>query len=294
MIQESAISNAEINKMNRSKEIYSMIILLCLLSSGIMNGQDLNIKIGHRVILESEILKEKRSILIHLPDNYEDSNKSYPILIRLDGGTDMMLETVAVVNRLTYSDEISPEMIIVAIENTNRDRDMWPTNTKYYSKPNIPGAEDFLSFIEKELIPYIEDNYQSSKEKIICGQSLSAVFVLYAFLTKPEIFDSYIACSGGFPASEEYFESLYNNAFQQAEKFFGKKVFITNGLKDPLDPHGKIHRQMLDFSNAISEDIASSIFFKYSVYQDEGHVPFHSLYDGLKFIWEASNKVSIK
>ena len=267
-----------------------MIILLGLLGSGIMNGQDLTIKIGRKVILESKILKENRSIIIHLPDNYEDSNKSYPVLIRLDGDTDMMLETVAVVNRLTYSDEISPEMITVAIENTNRGKDMWPTNTKYYPKPNIPGAEDFLNFIEKELIPYIEDNYQTSQEKIICGQSLSAVFVLFGFLTKPEIFDSYIACSGGFPASEEYFKALYNSAFQQPEKFFGKKVFITNGLKDPLDPDGKIHQQMLDFSNAISEDIGSSIFFKYSVYQDEGHVPFHSLYDGLKFICEASTK----
>jgi predicted alpha/beta superfamily hydrolase len=276
-------------QMNRSIEKISLIILLGLLGSGIINGQDLTVKLGLKVILESEILKENRSIIIHLPDNYKDSYKSYPVLFRLDGDTEMILETVAVVNRLTYSDEISPEMIIVAIENTNRDKDMWPCNTEYYPKPNKPGAKEFLSFIEKELIPYIEDNYQTSQEKIICGQSISAVFVLYSLLVKPEIFDSYIACSGGFPACEEYFKALYDSAFQQSEKFLEKKVFISNGLKDPLDPEGKIHHQILDFSNAISEDIGSSILYKYSVYQDEGHVPFHSLYDGLKFIFEANN-----
>ena len=81
-----------------------------------------------------------------------NSDKSYSVLYRLDGNTQIMLETIATVNRLTFSDEIAPEMIIVAIENTNRPRDMWPVNTKYYPEPNIPGAKSFLAFIEKELI----------------------------------------------------------------------------------------------------------------------------------------------
>ncbi len=180
-------------------------------------------------------------------------------------------------------------MIIISIENTNRAKDMWPTNTAYYPEPNIPGAKVFLDFIEEELIPYIEDNYQTSQERVICGQSLSGVFVLYGFLTKPEIFDSYIVCSGGFPACEDYFKTLYDIAFQKPEKFYGKKVFITNGLKDPLDPEGKIHQQMLDFSNSVRENIGNSISYKYSTYEQEGHVPFHSIYDGLKYLYETKN-----
>jgi len=266
-----------------------MIILFGLLLSNRNFGQEIQVNLGHRVVLISRILQENRSILIHLPEKYNDSNKSYPVLYRLDGNSEIMLETIVVSNRLTYSDEISPEMIIVSIENTNRAKDMWPTNTEYYPEPNIPGAKSFLDFIEAELIPYIEDNYQTSEEKIICGQSLSAVFVLYGLLTKPEIFDSYIACSGGFPSCEEYFKTLYDAAFQQAEKFYGKKVFITNGLKDPLDPDGIIHQQMLDFSNSVRENIGSSVFYKYSTYKHEGHVPFHSLYDGLKYFYELKN-----
>ena len=263
-----------------------MFILLGLLISSAIMGQEIHVHVGHKVILSSTILHENRSIVIHLPDKYEDSNKSYPVLYRLDGNTEIMLETIAASNRLTYSDEISPEMIIVSIENTNRERDMWPTNSEYYPEPNIPGARAFLDFLEEEIIPYMEDNYQTNQERIICGQSLSSVFVLYALLTKPEIFDSYIVCSGGFPACEEYFKALYDSAFQQAEKFYGKKVFITHGLKDPLDPKGIIHQQMLNFSDSVRAYMGDSISYKYSTYENEGHVPFHSIYDGLKYFYE--------
>lgn len=263
-------------------------IILGLLLSGSTIGQELNVNVGHKVILSSTILQEDRSVLIHLPENYEDSNRLYPVLYRLDGSSEILLETIVASNRLTYSDEVSPEMIIVSIENTNRAKDMWPTNTKYYPEPNIPGAKYFLEFIEEELIPYIEDNYQTSQERIICGQSLSGVFVLYGLLTKPEIFDSYIAASGGFPACEEYFKTLYTHAFQQPDRFYGKEVFITQGLEDPLDPDGILHQQMLDFSNAVSENTGNSISYKYSIYKHEGHVPFHSLYDGLKYIYETN------
>ena len=158
--------NTDGTMMTRSKFLISMIFLPGLLMSSTMIGQEICVDVGHKVILSSAILQENRSILIHLPEKYENSNKSYPVLYRLDGSVEIMLETIAASNRLTYSDEISPEMIIVSIENTNRAKDMWPTNTAYYPEPNKPGAEDFLVFIGEELIPYIEDNYQTNQESI--------------------------------------------------------------------------------------------------------------------------------
>lgn len=275
--------------MNRNNLFSTITVLLGLLLPGSTIGQEINVNVGHKVILSSKILQEERSILIHLPGKYGDSKKLYPVLYRLDGNREILLETVVTGNRLTYGDEVSPEMIIVSVENTNRAKDMWPTNTKYYPEPNIPNAKKFLEFIEDELIPYVEDNYQTSQERIICGQSLSGVFVLYGLLTKPEIFDSYIISSGGFPACEEYFKRLYQTAFQEPGRFYGKKVFITQGLEDPLDPDGIGHQQMLDFSDSVRENIGNSISYKYSVYPHEGHVPYHSLYDGLKYIYTANS-----
>ncbi len=249
-------------------------------------SQDINVKIGFTETIKSEILQESRNVLIHLPDSYTDSDKLYPVLYRLDGSTELLLETISAVNRLTYSDEIAPEMIIVAIENKNRPRDMWPVNTKYYPEPNIPGAKSFLEFIEKEIIPYIETNYQTNQERIICGQSLSGIFTTYTFLTKPELFDSYIICSGAFPGCEIYFKELSVKAFQQKEQFNGKKLFITNGLKDPLDPNGKMNQAMIDFTNSVKDNLEERVSYKYLTYENEGHVPFQSIYHGLRYIFE--------
>ena len=188
-------------------------------------------------------------------------------------------------NRLTYSYEITPEMIIVAINNIERDKDMWPVNTKYYPEPRVPGAASFLGFIREELLPYIDDSYRTTERGYICGQSLSSVFVLNTFLQQPGLFDSYIAISGAFPGCEEYFRKLTEKSMMQKDRFTGRKLFISNGLKDPLDPNGTMHRQMGDFTKLLNRELGDKISLKYMPYKNEGHVPFPSLYDALRFIY---------
>lgn len=272
--------------MTKTASFY-MIIMLGVLVPGVMYGQNISVKIGVRDSLKSAILNENRNVLIHLPHDYYSSTKSYPILYQLDGDDALLFETVAVVNRLVYREEIVPEMIVVAIENTNRFRDMWPTNTKYNPKPDIAGSQTFLDFIEKELIPYIDTTYRTSDQRILCGQSLSAVFTLYAFLTKPRLFDAYIASSGAFPDCESYFKELSRQAIEQEDQFEGTHLFVTNGLKDELDPDGRMHQEVKEFSDAIQANLGTKVKYQYLAYENLGHVPFYSLYDGLKFVFDA-------
>ena len=262
-----------------------LIFMTIVFSTIMVSGQEININIGFRDSIKSEILNESRTILIHLPESYS-SEKSYPVVYRLDGDIELLAETVIAANRLTYADEVAPEMIIVAIENTNRPRDMWPTNTMYYPETYQAGARFFLEFIEKELIPYIEKKYRST-ERMLCGQSLSGVFTLYAFLTKPKLFDSYLVSSGAFPDCKEFFTELYNKSFSQIDKFNGQEIFITNGLQDPLDPGGIFQKEIADFSNTIKDKLGNKVRHKYLIYENEGHVPFHSIYDGLKYFFES-------
>lgn len=271
--------------MIRNYGICIVLGILLGLISGKIAGQELNIKIGEKHAIKSVILSEDREILVHLPENYNNSDKAYPVFLRLDGSNILLTETFVIVNRLTYSYEITPEMIIVVVNNIERDKDMWPVNTKYYPEPRVPGASNFLSFIEKELLPYIDDSFRCTGERIICGQSLSSVFVLNAFLQQPGLFDSYIAISGAFPGCEEYFRKLTEVAMMQKDKFDRRKLFISNGLKDPLDPNGTMHQQMNDFTKLLNREIGDKISLKYLPYKNEGHVPFHSLYDGLSFIF---------
>ena len=182
-------------------------LVFLILSATALFCQEINI--GFKDSIQSEVLNENRKFIIKLPKGYNDSGKCYPVIFRLDGDMDLFIETVGAINRLAHMEESIPDMIIVMLENTNRNRDMMPTKTSFFQSE--PGAEDFKNFIENELIPHIDSSYRTTNQKILCGQSLSAIFTLYYFLTSPDTFDSYIACSGGFPDCEEYFICLTND-----------------------------------------------------------------------------------
>lgn len=257
-----------------------LFLSILVLSTSALFGQ--NIRIGFKDSLQSDVLNENRKLIIKLPRGYNDSNKSYPVLYRLDGDLDLYTETLGTINRLVHMDELITDMIVVMIENTNRNRDMMPTNTSFFTSE--PGAENFKKFIGNELIPYINSSYRTNNEKLLCGQSLSAIFTIYYFLTSPDSFNSFIACSGGFPGCEDYFVNL-TNEFLKTEQSNTSNIFLTHGLKDFLDPEGVIKSQLLNFTNSI--ELKENVTCKLKIYKDEGHVPFQSLYHGLRFIYKA-------
>lgn len=271
--------------MKKISNFYIIIVILIFKTSIFVYGQN-SVKNGEiNDSIESKILNEKREVIIYLPLAYNKSEKQLPVLYVLDGSKKVFKKTTSTINRLSLKNESIPKMIVVAIVNKNRPRDMWPTKTKYYSE--TPGASNFLDFIEEELIPYIEKKYRTSQTRIIYGQSLSAVFTLYAFLTKPYLFNSYIAGSGGFPDCENYFNTLTFEALKKKELFNDKYLFITHGLKDPLDQEGIIHQQMIDFTEIINSKLGEEIFVEYKFYKNGKHIPKNSLSDGLTTIYKS-------
>ncbi|WP_321371376.1 alpha/beta hydrolase-fold protein [uncultured Draconibacterium sp.] len=253
-------------------------LTLLILSSTILFSQE--IKLGFIDSINSKVLNENRKIMVKLPKGYDETEKSYPVIYRLDGDIDLFSETIGTINRLAYIDELIPEMIVVMIENTDRNRDMMPAKTGFFDTE--PGAEKFKKFIDNELVPYIDKSFRTSNERILCGQSLSAIFTLYYFLTNTNSFDSYIVCSGAFLDCEEYFDDLTTD-FLEKKELKPTRIFLTHGLKDFLDPNGMNRKQLSDFSQKIKSKANAVCELK--VYEDEGHVPFQSLYHGLKFIY---------
>lgn len=146
--------------------------------------------------LHSAVLNESRTITVQLPKSYASTpNKKYPVIYRLDGKGNIPLIT-AVLERLQDA-SAAPEVIIVAIENTDRQRDLFPTVNQ---EPQGPvgiggGAPKFLTFIENELIPFVDKKYRTHDFKVIAGASAGGVFVLYALQTKPELFQAHLAYS---------------------------------------------------------------------------------------------------
>lgn len=256
-----------------------LFTLLYILPTTILSAQE--IKFGCQDSIESKVLKETRKLLIKLPKDYDSSDKSYPVLYRLDGDMDLFIETAGIIQRLAYREELIPEMIVVMIDYPHRTRDMMPTNTGFYKEE--PGAEKFLKFIQDELFLHMSSSYRTTDERILCGQSLSSIFTLYCLLTSPDAFDSYIASSAGFPDCEDYFINLTHEMLLTKQSNL-KKLFLSYGAKDFLDPDGVMKKQLSNFTQLIQSD--AHIDYRYKIYEDEGHVPFQSLYHGMKYIYE--------
>jgi len=243
--------------------------------------QDVSVKLGVARTIRSTILNEDRKVVVHLPESYGTSAKSYPVLYLLDGNTAFLLELIAITSRLRTSD--GPEMIIVAIENTDRDRDMMPMAAQGF--PGSPRGEAFLGFIEKELIPEIEHAYRTVKPRFLLGKSLSGLFTIYAMLARPTIFDGYVGCSAGwFTENHEYFQALAARSFQHPESYANRRIFMGNSLQDRNDPDQAIHRRMVEFSKLVKARLGTSFPYKYVTYADYPHVPFPCLYDGVRFV----------
>ncbi len=153
----------------------------------------------YTLTIKSEILNENRRIYIQLPESYEQSNMKYPVLFIMDGE---WLFHLANAHQRYYSyDEVTdiniPPMIVVGIENTDRDRDYVPTpnsGNEYFS-PTAGSADNFLKFLETELIPMLDDRYKTAPHRGLIGWSFSGLFTAYAAVTKPELFNTYLCIS---------------------------------------------------------------------------------------------------
>jgi predicted alpha/beta superfamily hydrolase len=144
--------------------------------------------------IHSAALSEDRSVIIHLPGNYsKDTSQRLPVMYVLDG-TSQDQHTADKVAVLSDAGLI-PKAIVVGLPNTrgNRERDQTPP----FMRRNVDdekspyGAGDkFLTFIEKELIPFIDSSYRTSSYRTLSGNSRGALFVWYSLMERPELFQA--------------------------------------------------------------------------------------------------------
>lgn len=151
--------------------------------------------------LKSTILNENRILNIYLPEGYnpKDSIK-YPVIYLLDGSADEdFIHVVGLVqfNSFEWVNRI-PKSIVVGIATVDRKRDFtFPTLIESDQLTYITSgySSNFMSFIEKELQPYIEGKYKTSEVKTLIGQSLGGLFATEVLLKKPSLFSHYIIIS---------------------------------------------------------------------------------------------------
>lgn len=184
--------------------------------------------------IHSVELSETRTLNIYLPDGYSpDSSADYPVIYLLDGSdNEDFIHVVGIVQFLNMI-EVMPKSIVVGIANVDRRRDFtFPTSIEKDKKayPTTGSSDRFISFIEKELEPHIQNKYKTSRIKTIIGQSLGGLLATEILLKKPFLFDNYIIVS---PSLWWNNESLLTAAPGRLNKYSirNKHVIISVGAE---------------------------------------------------------------
>ncbi|HEV9035330.1 MAG TPA: alpha/beta hydrolase-fold protein, partial [Puia sp.] len=151
----------------------------------------------------STIIGDDYTIYVHVPPGYDTSNVKYPSLYLTDGDWDKN-PAINSFNMLRQ-DYITREAVIVAIgygDGPNqRNRDLEPEK----------GGPNFLAFIEKEVIPFIESKYRVTDDRTLSGYSYGGVFATYALFNRPGLFSTVCIGAPGYsgrqliPSARKYF-----------------------------------------------------------------------------------------
>src|SRR6187455_3366408 len=133
--------------------------------------------------IESKILRETRTINIALPRSFADTGpeRRYPVMVVLDGEADLP-EAAAVASKLSAAGQI-PEMLLVAVENTDRLRDLTPPGLSVSGSSTHEGGERFLDFIEQELLPAVDSQFRGAAPRTLIGHSSGGILATYAAAT---------------------------------------------------------------------------------------------------------------
>ena len=256
------------------------------------------IRIGIVDSIYSDILKEKRQIWVSIPRGAEDSQKKFPVMYVLDGSAHFY-STVGMLHQLSVANgnTILPEMIVVAIPNVNRTRDLTPSEVSYF--PNSGGAENFSIFMEKELIPYINKKYPTTPYRTLIGHSWGGLFVLNTLIHHSKSFDNYVTIDPSIRWDNLNFFKETSQILRN-EKFDKKSLYlaVANRLPKGLDLGSVAYdtlkssehmRTILQFSKVCNE--ASGLNFNWNFYAKDNHngVPFIGMYDALRFLFKWYN-----
>jgi predicted alpha/beta superfamily hydrolase len=214
-----------------SKKYLGPILVILVCFSLLVYAQETKVaSVVHDLhIIKSKILNEDRSVLVQLPASYGQTYRKFPVVYMLDGHASFLSLMPGMLEHLAWSGHI-PEMILVSIQNTDRTRDLSPT--KVAARPTSGGGDNFLQFIETEVMPLVEKNYRTQPFRIFAGHSLGGLAVVYAMVSRPDLFQAYIAASPVLHWDNNFVIKRAEEAFKQ-RKDWKKTIFLAVGDEPP-------------------------------------------------------------
>lgn len=230
------------------------------------------ITIGHTETFRSAILNEDREIEVSLPSGFGTSDRAYPLVVVLDGRD---LYSYVVSSTAVLTPNFFPEMVIVGVRNTDRNRD--------FDVTGADGAdpEAFGAFLKNELIPYLGRQYRASGYRVLMGHSLAGFYAFHTSLHDPALFDASIATSpsltyeGAESKIEDDFESLDRSAMT------GRFFYLSAGGEESE----KLRNRIAQLEQRLIGLGIDGLTCETDVFPGEGHFPMKGFYQGLRRVF---------
>ncbi|MDE2805153.1 MAG: alpha/beta hydrolase-fold protein [Gemmatimonadota bacterium] len=267
----------------------AVLLLPCLIvfTPGAALAQDAEpfLSLGETRELHSTVLGEQRQIIVGLPAGYEGGDETYPVVYLLDGPSHFHHTTGTA--RFLARNGRMPDVIVVAIANTDRTRDMSPPvySDAGPARSNAGGADDFLEFISAELKPFIDEHYRTRPYAILIGHSLGGLFANHALVHRPDVFNAYISISPSLWWDEQRLVAQADSAFDDAEDLVGD-FYMTMGNEG-----GAMLGGALKFAGILEAKAPDDFRWEFKLMEEESHgsVPHRSTYYGLEKIFDGWN-----
>jgi uncharacterized protein len=234
-----------------------------------------------RFTLTSKIMGEPRAIAVQLPASYKTAERRYPVLYLTDGDGHLG-HTAATVAFLSREGRM-PEAIVVAVSNTDRQRDLTPT--KVANRPGVTGGADrFLDFFEQELIPAIESRYRTAPYRVFSGHSLGGLFAIHGLFSRPKLFDAWISVAPSLNWDDRYLFRRAGEFFDKAPKDLAASLVVTLG-----DEGEEPRKTFEEFRKLVTRRAPKGLdaTFVHLPDEDHGSVVMPSHYAGLRKVFSS-------
>ena len=242
----------------------------------------------------SKILGEQRKVWIHVP-NSNGGNERYPVIYLLDA--DANFNSIVSITEFISNAGLCPPIIIVGILHPSRMVDLTFGTDK--ETPGVVGnGENFMRYLENELMPYIDSNYPTAPYKIFIGHFVGGLTVVNTLIHHPDLFNAYISLDAALWWNNQQIVT-YAKMILANQHYKGKTLFmaLANRMERGMDTlqvqkdttqGTELIRSNLEFIKDILKNKTNQLRFQHKYYENDDHgtVRLIGEYDALRFIFE--------
>lgn len=204
-------------------------------------------------------LQQSREIVYHFPENYSE-DKKYPLILVLDA--EYLFDLVVANAKFYGTYHRMPESIIVGVLQSKNDLRWQDCDFEQLTGLPTERAQSFYSFLEKELIPYLEKSYSIAPFKMFIGYDITANFGNYFLFKDKSIFNSYLIIS---PVLATEMESRVPSRMLDLDQ----EIFYDLVLeKDNTEDRNRI----LQLDRAIKSIDKESLHYFFDQYDEPDHI----------------------